>query len=66
MSDTIDAFPTFVPWYGRTMLRIPKDPATPEEQRLRAFARQCRVDRIKANVEKAPSVSMFVWEERAA
>lgn len=57
---TIDAEPTFVPWYAGTII-LPKDAVTAERRALRAFARQCRRDRILGNIAASPSRSMFVW-----
>lgn len=63
---TIDAQATFVPWYHHRVLILPPDARTPEARALKQFARQCRCDRIKANIQLSPSRSLFSSEEEAA
>ena len=68
MDHTIDAEPTFEPFYAGRELVLPPDARTDQERALRAFGRKCRVERIRANVAMMPSRSMFAWpdETRAA
>lgn len=63
---TIDVQPTFRPWYQHVPLILPADARTPEERALKAFARKCRCERIRANIAKSPSRSMFYREDVAA
>lgn len=63
---TIDAEPTFQPWYHHVLLVLPEDARTPEARALKAFGRKCRAGRIQNNIALAPSVPMFDWQERAA
>jgi hypothetical protein len=57
---------TFQPSYHHVELALPPDARTPEERALKAFARKCRCDRIRANIAKSPSRSMFYREDVAA
>jgi hypothetical protein len=61
MDGTIDAEPTFQPWYHHVPLILPADVRTAEDRALALFARKCRAERIKANIAHMPPRSMFVW-----
>lgn len=62
---TIDAEPTFVPWYAGVIV-LPPDARSSEQRALNAFARKCRAERIKANIAHLPPRSLFAWPDEAA
>lgn len=53
---------TFVPWYAGRPLASPYDGKRKDYQRRE---RAKRLERIRANINASPSLSMFIWEKAA-
>lgn len=62
MERTVESSTTFVPWYAGKVLVSPYDGRNKNYQRR---ARAKRLERIRANIQASPAVSMWPMEKAA-